>query len=528
MPQRSRTTISLSAGLAALVLGLSACSGSTPGADTGTTADGEDTLRLAFLGGISTPDPDSAYDGYELNLVNSAYEGLLDYRPGQAEPELVGRLASEWTASDDNTEFTFTLREGVTFHDGTPFTADAVKASFDRRLAVDAGPAYMVKGVESVTSSGENEVTVRLSSPNASFLDLLASPFGPKMISPAALKEHPWTGEEDNWFATNDAGTGPYSYSAFEPGVSYGLKEYADYWGEEPGYANVDFAVASNLSTVQLQLEKGEVDGLIGYTDSASYASLESKENLTGYTFPSMQTPTLFVNPKSPELSDDATRKAFMAGIDFPSLAQKALGDTGAPTTQVFPENLIPAELNQQKIQPVPGALPDLAEGKLSSGTISCGYPESSASGQALCDNLTAGLNEAGVKAESTGYASGTFFPALEKGADGPDITFFSGFPDTAHPDAWGTVFYTPDGGLDLFGAEVPGVAQLLAEAAETDDEKLYGEVAAKVSESAYWYSAAKSLGTAVFQSGIGGVEKSYNPVITGYLQLQLLTPAGS
>ncbi len=419
MPQRSRTTISLSAGLAALVLGLSACSGSTPGADTGTTAGGEDTLRLAFLGGISTPDPDSAYDGYELNLVNSAYEGLLDYRPGQAEPELVGRLATEWTASDDNTEFTFTLREGVTFHDGTPFTADAVKASFDRRLAVDAGPAYMVKGVESVTSSGENEVTVRLSSPNASFLDLLASPFGPKMISPAALKEHPWTGEEDNWFATNDAGTGPYSYSAFEPGVSYGLKEYADYWGEEPGYANVDFAVASNLSTVQLQLEKGEVDGLIGYTDSASYASLESKENLTGYTFPSMQTPTLFVNPKSPELSDDATRKAFMAGIDFPSLAQKALGDTGAPTTQVFPENLIPAELNQQKIQPVPGALPDLAEGKLSGGTISCGYPESSASGQSLCDNLTAGLNEAGVKAESTGYASGTFFPALEKAPTG-------------------------------------------------------------------------------------------------------------
>lgn len=284
--------------------------------------------------------------------------------------------------------------------------------------------------------------------------------------------------------------------------------------------------MVSNLSTVQLQLEKGDVDGLIGYTDSASFSSLQSKQNLKTYAFPSMQTPTLFVNPASPELGDDATRKSFVAGIDFAGLAQKALGDTATATTQVFPENLIPADVNEQKIEHEDEALAALASGKLSSGTVSCGYPESSSSGQALCDNLTAMLNEAGIKADSTGFAQGTYFPALEKGD--LDVTFFSGFPDTAHPDAWGTVFYTPKGGLDLFGAEVPGLSDLLAEAAETEDAAKYGEVAAKVSESAYWYSAAKSLGTAVFQSGVGGVEQSWNPVITGYLELQYLTPAGS
>lgn len=127
-------------------------------------------------------------------MVNSAYEGLLDYQAGQADPKLVGRLATAWKANADNTEFTFTLRDGVTFHDGTPFTAAAVKNSFDRRVKVDGGPAYMVKGIKSVTTNGDHEVTVRLSSPNASFLDLLASPFGPKMISRRRSRRTPGPG----------------------------------------------------------------------------------------------------------------------------------------------------------------------------------------------------------------------------------------------------------------------------------------------------------------------------------------------
>lgn len=524
MSQRMRFT-PIVVGLVAVAAALSACGGSTPDSSGSSSSD---TLKVAFLGSISTPDPDTAYDGYELNLVNSAYEGLLDYQPGTEEPTLVGRLATDWTANDDNTEFTFTLREGVTFHDGTAFTADAVKASFDRRTDVDGGPAYMVAGVKSITTSGDYQVTITLSSPNSAFLDLLASPFGPKMISPTALEEHPWTGEEDNWFATADAGTGPYQYANFDPDVSYELTAYPDYWGDAPGYDTIHFDVVSSMSTVQLELESGDVNGLIGYTDSASFDSLEEEDGLSTYAFPSMQTPTLFVNPKSEALGDDSTRKEFVSGIDFPSLVEDALGDTGTSTTEVFPENLLSSDIDQQVIDYDAGALADLGDGALKGKTITCGYPESSASGQALCDNVTAALNSAGVTAESTSYASGTYYTAVGKGADGPDITFFAGFPDTAHPDAWGTVFYTPEGGLDLFGASVPGVSDLLAEAVETGDEDLYGQVAQKVSASAYWYSAATSLGTAVFTDDVGGVEQSWNPVITGYLELQYLSPSGS
>ncbi|MFT4085520.1 MAG: ABC transporter substrate-binding protein [Nocardioides sp.] len=509
-------------------LALAGCGGGTTpgtGAATGGTTSSS-TLHLAFLDAISTPDPDTAYDGSELNLVNSAYEGLLTYQAGNSDATLVGALATDWSANKANTVFSFTLRKGVTFHDGTRFTSAAVEASFQRRTKVDGGPAYMVADVKSVATPSPTKVVITLTHPNSSFLDLLASPFGPKMISPTALKAHPWTGESNDWFATHDAGTGPYEYADFTPGTSYDLKAYADYWGTAPGYRTVHFDVVSSMSTIQLELEKGQLDGLVGYTDSAAFSSFQKDSGLKTYTFPSMQTPTLFVNPNSATLGAASTRLSFLAGIDFAALTKAALGDTAEATDQVFPVNLLPAAVNKQRITHDGDALSRLASGALKGQTITCGYPASSPASQALCDNLVATLNAAGIAGKSVGYSSGTYYSGLGKGAHPADITFFTGFPDTAAPDAWGHVFYSPSGGLDLFGATVPGLDAILDKAAENGDTKLYGRAASMVSKSGWWYSVATSLNTAVFSPTVAGVEQSWEPVITGVLQLQYLHPA--
>lgn len=505
-----------------LITALSGCtttSGGVPG------ASGSSELRLALLGDISTPDPDTAYDGSELNIVNSAYEGLLGFVPGQAEPELTGVLATDWTASDDNTVFTFKLRDGVTFHDGTPFTADAVQSSFDRRNEIGEGPAYMTSGVASIEVTSDHDVTITLDQPNSSFLELLASPFGPKMISPTALADHPVTTGDDDWFDVNDAGTGPYTYGDFEPGTSYELTAYDSYWGEDPGYKNVQFDVFSNSATIQLELESGGIDGLIGYADATTFAQLERSGGLTTYAFPSMETPTMFVNPKSPDLADQGVRRSFVSAIDFNSLATAALADTATPTDGVFPAALLPADLNTQAIPFDSSALAQLAKGRLDGSTITIAYVQAGPPAHALSDNLAAVLNGAGIAAESVGYDTGSYYSALSDGASAPDITFYSGFPDTAAPDAWAHVFYTPAGGLDLFGADVPGVADLIDQATITGDDALYGQVAQLVSESGYWRSVATSLGLAAFQKGITGVDHAYSPVITGVLDIALLTP---
>ncbi len=123
---------------------------------TPNAAPTDKVLHLSFLQDPGQPpDPDVYYAGQGLLLTTNTYEGLIQYKGGTDKPEFEPLLATEWTASPDHKVYTFKLREGVKFHDGTPFTSAAIKASFDRRLAVAGGPAYMVADVESITTQGD-------------------------------------------------------------------------------------------------------------------------------------------------------------------------------------------------------------------------------------------------------------------------------------------------------------------------------------------------------------------------------------
>ena len=155
---------------------VAACGGSSGGGGGGSTSNAGPTdhvLHLSFLEDPGQPpDPDIYYAGQGLILTTNTYEGLLTYKGGTATPTLEPSLATSWTASPDNKVFTFKLRQGVTFHDGTPFTSAAIKASFDRRAAVNQGPAYMVSDVASITTQGDYAATITLKDSNSAFLDL--------------------------------------------------------------------------------------------------------------------------------------------------------------------------------------------------------------------------------------------------------------------------------------------------------------------------------------------------------------------
>src|SRR3954465_11015746 len=131
MSKRLRTMAAVGA---IAVLALSGCGGSNSGgSSTPNAAPTDKVLHLSFLQDPGQPpDPDIYYAGQGLLLTTNIYEGLLRYAPGSATPAITGLLGKKWTASKDNKIFTLQLREGVKFHDGTPFTAEAVKPSFDR------------------------------------------------------------------------------------------------------------------------------------------------------------------------------------------------------------------------------------------------------------------------------------------------------------------------------------------------------------------------------------------------------------
>src|SRR5258708_6010447 len=192
VPMRSRLTtrwaVLAGAALVGATTALSACaSGSTP-TGAATTRATSTNLRVASLADMGPPDPDTFYASEGLMVTNSVYEGLLQYANNSTTIE--GSLADLPTVSPDGLTYTFKLHAGVKFHDGTPFTSAAVASSFARRKAVNQGPAYMLAHVKSVDTSDPLTAVIHLDQPVSAFRDYLASPFGPKMVSPTAIRAH--------------------------------------------------------------------------------------------------------------------------------------------------------------------------------------------------------------------------------------------------------------------------------------------------------------------------------------------------
>src|SRR5690349_16420261 len=319
-PRRSTTMtnrlLALAAAGAAVVLTLSACSSSDSGSSTPNAAPTDKVLHLSFLQDPGQPpDPDVYYAGQGLLLTTNLYEGLLQYQGGTDKRQLQPLLATEWTASPDNKVFTFKLREGVKFHDGTPFRSDAVKASFDRRLAVNGGPAYMVKDVESVTTQGDYGVTISLKSPNFEFLDYLASAYGPRMMSPTGLQKNGGTDFAQNYLTTHDLGTGPYTLTDAQVGSHYAMASFPDYWGAKPYFEKVEMPVITDTSAQQLQFNNGQLSAILHDLPSSAVEQYLNNSKYSHYSLPTMMAAFLYVNPNRGVMKDEATRKAVIDAI---------------------------------------------------------------------------------------------------------------------------------------------------------------------------------------------------------------------
>jgi peptide/nickel transport system substrate-binding protein len=216
--------------LVAIVLALVAITLATGSSGEATSSP---ALRTAFSTDPSPLDPDTYYESEGEEVISQAYQGLLRYKPDS--PQIEGLLATSWTKSSDGLTYTFKLRKGVRFSDGTPFDAAAAKASLERRTALNGGPSYMLADVKSYSTRNRYTLVVHLDKPVAPFLDYLASMFGPMMTSPTAVAMHQKGHDHAHgWLAFHTAGTGPYVLSTAQHGVRYALTPNTYYWGAKP------------------------------------------------------------------------------------------------------------------------------------------------------------------------------------------------------------------------------------------------------------------------------------------------------
>ncbi|WP_234313603.1 ABC transporter substrate-binding protein [Streptomyces sp. NBRC 109706] len=327
----------------ALAIAVTGC-GSDGGSDTSDGAtSGEPTEGGTLTYGF-TAAPDCV-DSRQRPQLNSRTIGrqLADTLTEQdpATGELLPWLATSWTVSDDVTAFTFELREDVTFSDGEPFDAEAVKANFDAVVELGAlapqGSSFLAGYRQSVVDD-DFVVTVEFEEPNAQFLQATATQ-SLIQLSPASLGNDPADLCQGDF-----AGSGPFTLDKFTPESSVELVRRDDYaWAspiaENQGAAHVERVVLEGIpegSVRQGSLTSGQVD-VIESVPAAGLAQLESDDRFTvdSVVLPAIAIPYVPL-VHSPKLSDPDTRRALGLALDREAIVTAVYNGVSQPATGVL------------------------------------------------------------------------------------------------------------------------------------------------------------------------------------------------
>jgi peptide/nickel transport system substrate-binding protein len=495
--------------------------GTTGGSTGGATGPGGDsdcgTLEMAFNFDMQVPDPDIFYQADGLNVTQAAYEGLLRYKPNAEPPEIEPHLAESFEVSSDGLTYTFDLREGVTFHDGTEFNAEAMVKSFDRRTAVNAGPAFYTSFIDSTETPDPYTLIVHLKEPSNVFLGLVASPYGFKAVSPAAVDEHEVDDDQAQaWMATNSAGTGPYFINSFEPG-EYELTRYEDYWGTDPFvpacYEKVHIRVIPDFTTQALELENGGLDLMIHGIAKNDLPRVED-QGVEVFRTIGINFVVMHLNTAEGPFSDPAIRAAVPMAIDRQTVVDEVWGSEGALVAEsVYPRGTLPEGMGTYDVAYDPSQLQEAVDaGGWGDATIDFAYTTDDPVNEQIAGLIAAQLTAAGLNTTTRGVTQPETFEYPTKPELRPDALVLPATPDAINAWVWADLFYKNGGGLAYFSTEVCGEAEALtveglAIVDEDEANEVYAESARAYQECGAFIPIADVAETIVGSPGMSGFE---------------------
>lgn len=358
-PLRRRGLVAIT-GATIAALALAGCVASERGDnDSEGSGDVDGTFVFAASSDPASLDPAFAQDGESFRVSRQIFEGLVGTEPGTADPAPL--LAESWESSEDGMSHTFTLKEDVTFQDGTPFNAEAVCVNFDRwynwtGLAASEAFGYyynkLFKGYadtaadavyKSCTPDGDYSVTIELNKPFAGFVASLSLPSF-SMQSPSAMQEF---GADEvggsaeapqlsEYAMGHPVGTGPYAFDEWAPGEQVTLKAYDDYWGDKGQIDEIIFRTIDDPTARRQALESGSIDGydLVGPADTKA---LED-DGFTMVSRPPFTILYLAFNQAVPELQDPKVREALSYAVDKDALISQVLPEGTQKAIEFVPE----------------------------------------------------------------------------------------------------------------------------------------------------------------------------------------------
>jgi len=364
-----------------------------------------------------TLDPAKAEDQASAGVIVNIFEGLVRFTPGSA--KIQPCLAESWEESGDGMSWTFKLRPRVTFQDGTPFNARAVKLSIDRQLKKNTGSsiteASIIYGmVRSVNVVDDLTVRFDLKFPYAPFLNNLAVPFAAPVVSPAAVEKY----GQDFWLYPS--GTGPYILKRWNQGREVVLKVNRGYWGKKPLTDEIIFR-SEPSGARRLKLLLGSKADIIEGSPDINSASLSGKgisvSRVTGMDISYLG----FYTNKKP-FSNPKVRRVACLSINRQELIKTLFKNGALPAEGPLPPGILAyGKDTGQYTCDLKQAREDLKEAGYPDGlkiTLLCysnPRPYNPAGGRELARYLSGQLNRAGFQVQIVSYPWDQFKKALSR-----------------------------------------------------------------------------------------------------------------
>ncbi len=499
----------------------------------GSTAFAQEAIKqggsmvVTYKDDISTFDPAIGYDWQNWSMIKSLFDGLMDYEPGTT--ELRPDLAESYTVSDDGLTYTFKLRKGVKFHNGRELTSADVKYSIERAVNPETqspgqGFFWQINGFEDMTSGKAKKlsgitapdpytVVIKLSQPDATFLQIVAINF-----AFAVPREEVEKYGQD--FGRNPVGTGAYKMTEWSLGQRVVFERNKDYFREGKPYLDkITFEVGQDPTVALLRLKRGEVDVLGDAIPSAQFLQEKNDPKNKGMIVEGglLHTGYVTMNVTKPPFDNKLVRQAVNMAINKDRVL-RIVNNRGVAATQPLPPAMpgYGADYEGYPFDPEK-AKQLMAEAGFADGFETELYAMNTDPNPRIAQAIQQDLAKIGIKAEVKALAQSTVIAA---GGDGTAPMIWSGgmawiadYPDPSNfygpilgcggavPGGWNWAKYC-NKEIEALATKADGMAGKDQAEARID---LWREIFLKIMDDAPWAPVFNEVRFAMHTARIGG-----------------------
>ena len=376
---------------------------------------------------LASLDPHVDTDAGTRDVVFNLYEGIV--KP-TSDGGFIPAVASDYIISDDAKTYTFTLRDGITFHDGTPVTIEDVKYSIDRYAEIQGESSAFSSLVDSVEVQDDKTLVVNLKESYSEFLPMMTIAIIPQS------NEDP---------AGNPIGTGPFKYVSYTPGQNLELEKYDGYWQEGvPSLDSVEFKFIADVDTAFVELQAGTID-ILKYLTSAQAETLGDDYNIVQGSMNLVH--AMYLNSAYEPLSKTEVRQALCYAVDRDAINNFIFGGK----SHIIGSHMIPAmsKYYEPEAETVYSYDPEKAKELLADAgyadgfdleiTVPSSYSQHVDSAQIIADELS----QVGINVTLNQVEWSTWLQDVYKGGNFQATVI--GFDGTLAPSDWLKKYVTDD-----------------------------------------------------------------------------------